>query len=117
MREEKKAVHEYPPVRTKSVPITIRGPNPRPGAIKHKKGLRVAQILYVNTMSRPKSPRGKRDTPLTYKKYRPITHIIPNAIKPVPNAVRAFSGLSGKVPLPPLKGVLLVLKSNPLLKS
>jgi hypothetical protein len=43
--------------------------------------------------------------------------VIANAVILVTKATLAFSGLRGKVPLPPLNGVRVVLKSNPLLKS
>ncbi|GAF96974.1 unnamed protein product [marine sediment metagenome] len=68
-------------------------------------------------MKRPTRPKGKRDKPLTYKKYSPTTAVIANVTNPVFKALDAFSGLLGKVPLPPLNGVRFVLKSKPLLKS
>ena len=36
---------EYDPVKTKSVPITISVPKPKPGASKHKTGFFVSQIV------------------------------------------------------------------------
>jgi len=68
-------------------------------------------------MKRPTRPKGKRDKPLTYKKYSPMTAVIANVTKPIFKALDAISGLSGKVPLPPLNGVRFVSKSKPLLKS
>ena len=68
-------------------------------------------------MRSPSTPIGKRDKPLKDRKYDPIKIVIANVINPVVKAWRDNFGFSGKVPLPPLKGVLLVMESNPLLKS
>ena len=68
-------------------------------------------------MKRPTRPKGNRDKPLTSKKYSPVTAVMEIVANPVCKALDAFSGLLGKVPLPPLNGVRFVLKSKPLLKS
>ena len=60
---------------------------------------------------------GSNKNPHTIRKYIPIIVVRMRLIHPVYNAYFAFSGFSINVPLPPLKGVLVVRKSKPLLKS
>ena len=43
--EATNAVQEYRPVRTKSVPMTMKVPNPNPGAMRHSSGRRVIQFV------------------------------------------------------------------------
>jgi hypothetical protein len=38
-------VHEYCPVSAKEVPITMKVPNPKPGAIRQTRGKRVSQTV------------------------------------------------------------------------
>jgi hypothetical protein len=68
-------------------------------------------------MKSPSTPIGKREKLLKEMKYAPIKIVTANVINPMDKAWRDNFGFSGKVPLPPLKGVFLVMKSNPLLKS
>jgi len=55
--------------------------------------------------------------PCCQMKTSPINAVIARVAMPVYSTDVAMDGLSGKAPLPPLKGVLLVCRSRPLLKS